>query len=816
MNLIFLPPTLFALSGIHLSRVFGDTGLLWLYFCLAGILLNFFFTRKIKIEISRFPVLIFIASFLLALLLPFPFKIGPLLLLFSFLFLYFGKKMKGLETLSKGLFLSGVEFSLILLFIPLLNRTSAYIHDIAFSSSFFSGLFKISGYQSYFSSGTIFVRTMRDLMQLTPRFESLGIYLFSLLLPILVLLFALSGKKLKHILLALTVLIFYIVFRFFFWGALYFEAQDPSVFYKEPFLSLSFIPLIFFLGLFKFEEVKFFFEREKNLYTFLTFALVSSSVLFLSFHDPGVPKKGRILIDEFHSDWEWTTRKYDTEWYGPQSGYNYYCYADFLNHYFVVKSSFEPISKEALKDVDVLIIKTPTKEFTPDEIDAICNFVKKGGGVFVIGDHTNVFGSTTYLNPLLKRFSLSLNYDATYHLKTLDFTIFRPSKLFPHPAVRGMKYLLFATSCTANGNLFSDPVMIGGAIRSLYLDYSKVSFFPDRDKTKDYGFGNFLQAVSVKYGKGRVLLFTDSTVFSNFYVFFAGRPEFALFSIKWLNRTNRFFELKGLFLLLAFFSLMAMLILALLKREKVFASLTLGTLFAILFTLSFIRAIDAVSTHKISPRTPYTKIAFEKEHSNFVMPLFGFQNFSEKSYHTFFLWTQRLGYVPSIFDQIDDALMDSDLSVIINPSTTFSKREIRKLEDFLSEGGKVLLIFNPSGYTPPARELAERFGFKLKREIRLFPEVHDKEGNFLLKLQKCGIVEGGNPVLFADEGIPILSYTRVGKGIFAIFTSFSGFSDKEMGDYNVIPDEKQRKLHELEYWLINSLLRGNFDVLPKD
>ena len=122
---------------------------------------------------------------------------------------------------------------------------------------------------------------------------------------------------------------------------------------------------------------------------------------------------------------------------------------NFLNHFFSVRSSFEPISSELLQDVDILIIKTPTKEFTPDEIEVVVHFVKRGGGLFVIGDHTNVFGSTTYLNPLLRRFSLSLNYDATYHLKTLDFTIFRPSKLLPHPSVRKLRYFLFATSCTA-------------------------------------------------------------------------------------------------------------------------------------------------------------------------------------------------------------------------------------------------------------------------------------------------------------------------------------------------------------------------------
>ena len=43
----------------------------------------------------------------------------------------------------------------------------------------------------------------------------------------------------------------------------------------------------------------------------------------LGFFDPGRVKSGRVLIDETHSNWEWSTIDLNTESYGVQTVYNY-------------------------------------------------------------------------------------------------------------------------------------------------------------------------------------------------------------------------------------------------------------------------------------------------------------------------------------------------------------------------------------------------------------------------------------------------------------------------------------------------------------
>jgi hypothetical protein len=49
--------------------------------------------------------------------------------------------------------------------------------------------------------------------------------------------------------------------------------------------------------------------------------------------DPGLKSQGRILVDEYHSDWEWTEQEFDTKWYGIKSGYNYYNLFEYLDYF---------------------------------------------------------------------------------------------------------------------------------------------------------------------------------------------------------------------------------------------------------------------------------------------------------------------------------------------------------------------------------------------------------------------------------------------------------------------------------------------------
>ncbi|MFZ5831929.1 MAG: hypothetical protein ACOY3P_17735, partial [Planctomycetota bacterium] len=68
----------------------------------------------------------------------------------------------------------------------------------------------------------------------------------------------------------------------------------------------------------------------------------------------GQRKAGRVMIVERHSDWEPTTRKYDTTWYGELSGYNYGLLYDYLGQYYQMSrlQPEQPIDKSTLAGCD--------------------------------------------------------------------------------------------------------------------------------------------------------------------------------------------------------------------------------------------------------------------------------------------------------------------------------------------------------------------------------------------------------------------------------------------------------------------------------
>jgi hypothetical protein len=153
--------------------------------------------------------------------------------------------------------------------------------------------------------------------------------------------------------------------------------------------------------------------RRKHLRVWIPLAVL----LVLIFWEPkGSPKNGTLLINTFHTDWSRTDRPYDREWYGPASGYNYACLKRLYEGFFDVEELTERISPDDLETASVLVIYDPNRHFTEGEIQAVHNSVARGGGLFVIGDHTNVFGSSSHLNQVLDGMGFHFRDDVLFDL----------------------------------------------------------------------------------------------------------------------------------------------------------------------------------------------------------------------------------------------------------------------------------------------------------------------------------------------------------------------------------------------------------------
>ncbi len=63
------------------------------------------------------------------------------------------------------------------------------------------------------------------------------------------------------------------------------------------------------------------------------------------------------------------------------------------------------ISDAALGRCDVLILNVPTRPYAPPELRSVRRFVERGGGLLLIGEHTNAFRTSNHLNPVARMFA---------------------------------------------------------------------------------------------------------------------------------------------------------------------------------------------------------------------------------------------------------------------------------------------------------------------------------------------------------------------------------------------------------------------------
>ena len=559
---------------------------------------------------------------------------------------------------------------------------------------------------------------------------------------------------------------------------------------------------------------------------------VISSVAYFGLRDPGHKKAGRVVVDEYHSDWEWTDEAYDENWFGERSGYNYYCFYEYIDKFYETSRNIEPISKDLLSRTDILIIKTPTAPFDDAEVSAIFDFVGGGGGLYLIGDHTNVFGTGTNLNQIAPHFGIRFSYDCTYELTGGNLSEYDAPRLIPHPVVKDLPHFLFASSNTLETTMFTEDVIIGYGLKNFPADYSQKNFFPEDTNSGLIEFGAFIQSAAASYKRGRVLAFTDSTVFSNFWMHMRGKPELLLGALDWLNRTNVLpaapRRIAFYFMIASAIILVAMLLLK--KRLSPRTGQTEATFNARIILVAAASLLCGIVLFSAAARfgqlpepiKPITNIRFENEYSDIELPinLSGFLADMDRQFSTFYVWTQRLGYVPSLSENLRAALSgaatERSVAVVSKPSKPFAnEQEILK---YVNEGA-VLLILDNIASGGHSNGILRQIGMQIIAAPIQGPAEYDPSQNEeraqadiaasvisgINPTRDASSVTGGTALMRDAAGNALFSVMNVGLGCVAVFTDPDLFYNMELGDVSANLNEKTSLLTRLEFEIMKSL-----------
>ena len=686
------------------------------------------------------------------------------------------------------------------LFFRLYFWLAPHFHAIPLLSAPLDFLLRAIGHETTRHSEFIYLQTFQTVLPISITFEKLGVPALCSFFLMGWVTFAWFGKKhwLRLLLELGAIISVFAIFRLLLLILLFADWNKLAIFWNPVLIGVSFLPLIAILTYFYptiniegYLGVATFSVTKQELWHYsimiLCFLLI---VVALGMEDPGRAKSGQVLIDEVHSNWEWTTLPFNKEDYGKQTTYNYYCFRTWLDHYYHVSVNIDQeLTAAFLSQYSLLIIKTPTSPFSEAELEAIQKFVRDGGGLFLIGDHTNLYGMTTYINPVSERFGITFLPDDTFELSTGAPTVYQPPQLFAHPTVHHIQNFRFMTSCTLASPLFhSRGIMKGAQLGRENADYSHVNFFGNMEADINDEYGLFTQATARKYGKGRVVAFSDSTVFSNFTMFYEGRPELAIGIMEYLNRTNsRIYKVITTVLLIgAAFGLF--LIFLKLKQNSLSIPLIITVTSMILIIAIFIgnwlsTGLNTLNYKKPKPHTKYTRITFDREISYYYLP--GMLQFKpvkpELHFDAFYTSVQRLGHYPALATDIKSAIDTSHVVVIINPRKELGEGKLSLIQKFLQEGGKLLVIENSAAHTGYTQQY-QRLTQQVSENITV-------------------------PIEFQAGDVFRIEKNKVGSGDFVIVFGADQLSHLYMGATHSNPTDKEKLKYGLAYFLFEEVLK---------
>ncbi len=204
------------------------------------------------------------------------------------------------------------------------------------------------------------------------------------------------------------------------------------------------------------------------------------------------------------------------------------------------------LSPERLEGFDTLFINLVSDDrpdFTPDEVQTIMDFVEDGGGLFVIGDHTNVYRHAERVN----RFLEPMGIEILFHI-AVDFP--------PQHSVAGLGWILvtdFAEHPVTEGvdmiSLQTGGPMLGGGV-AFSSDDSFADLWDPEDSGGYYGnwtwdgdeevepLGPLEVHNAVEYGEGRVVVAGDQNMFGDAWTHWGDNFEVFMNSMEWVSKQD--------------------------------------------------------------------------------------------------------------------------------------------------------------------------------------------------------------------------------------------------------------------------------------
>jgi len=366
----------------------------------------------------------------------------------------------------------------------------------------------------------------------------------------------------------------------------------------------------------------------------------------------------------------------------------------------------DSIDESTLSGVRVLFMANTDQRLPTHSYEDIRRFVERGGSLLMLGDHTFFKDEKkNWLNAVLKPFKIRFNFDsADYFIGGWLHSYFYPAG----PLTVGL-----------NDEQNDVGSVVGASLRVSYpavpVLMGRYGFSDEGDPRDDEGgylgnleydpgerLGDVVLAAAQNYGKGKILIFGDTSGFVN--PLMVDTYPFMNRVFSWLASDSRN-PAHGLRLTVSLIFLAAFVFFSSLSGSSWSRSLAMPivVLLVVLFSQAAIagkveRPIRG--SYALVDDSHYGRYPVEFWKPNGVMGLH--------------LNLMRGGYLSFSMRRFDTSLLNnSRFLVLIAPSTPFSSSEVKALDRYVKDGGNLLLTV---GYEEKGASLSilRHFGFDIE------------------------------------------------------------------------------------------------------
>ncbi len=550
-----------------------------------------------------------------------------------------------------------------------------------------------------------------------------------------------------------------------------------------------------------------------NLPTFILLLafFTSMSCFFFGFSFEGREKKETvIIIDEIHSRWESTLREFNCQEFGMMAENNYHMFLEYISHFHktyvvtdddqnssvkgVITLHEKALSKKLFDSFKgkrvILILKCFTRYPSDEEVNATVQFVRSGGNILFIGDHTDVFFMDTYVNKVSKRFGIEFVPNAVY-VPTDGWPVTDKRNMRYHPVTQYMDRFVWATSDVLRLSKKAFPLILSPfASYTDQANYFNNYFFGDTMFRPENSMGIHAIMAASEYGKGKVVAWSDSTCFNNELMFTVDRRGLLAGIFSWFSHAGYINP----------FPAMAVVVLIILVWYLLRFRMNLSWLLLLWLIIGVLAGwLTAIGLNNTlyppqKPQIPLPgRVLFDESHQPANPLTIGNmdQMLGEDSYERFFYHLGRCKYYPEInycHRLTKGRLMNTSAGnaaslagtvsclIITTPRSGFSRKEREDIAAFVKDGNGLLLIEGAGFDKTTINQVAARFGLHFRRE----PYTLTLDNTFLVNPT---LVEGGKTLL-VHQDIPIISYVRHGKGLVLAIGDSGMFSNKGGGLYS--------------------------------